>query len=340
MKTIVLEQPEALKLADQPPPGRPGPGEVVVRVHRVGICGTDLHAFKGRQPFFSYPRILGHELGVEVIEVGPGVEGIRPGERCAVNPYLNCGVCPACRRGKPNCCEKLRVLGVHIDGGMREALIVPAAHLHRSARLGFEELALAEMLCIGAHAVARAALTPGQNVLVIGAGPIGLSTIQFAKKAGANVLLMEISPERAAFCREQLGIMHVLPPGAEAVGQMRDLLDGDLPTAVFDATGNLASMTSAFQYMANGGCLIYVGLVQADITFHAPEFHRRETTLMGSRNATNADFRRVIAGLESGAINIRPWITHRASPEALIEAMPAWTSPGNGVIKGMLVFAG
>jgi 2-desacetyl-2-hydroxyethyl bacteriochlorophyllide A dehydrogenase len=339
MISIVLDQPGQFRLAEADAPAAPGPGEVLVRVGRVGICGTDLHAFRGRQPFFSYPRILGHELGVEVVELGPETQasGLKVGDRCAVEPYLNCGTCLACRRGKTNCCEKLQVLGVHTDGGMVEWLVVPAHKLHRST-LPLEHLALVEMLCIGAHAVRRAQLTPVEQVVVVGAGPIGLASAQFAKLSGASVAVMEISPNRRDFCHQNLGIETLIDPQEDAVGALRNALGGELPTVVFDATGNAASMASAFRYVANSGQLVYVGLVQGDIPFNDPEFHRREMTLFASRNATSEDFQHVIAALESGAVNIAPWITHRSGPDTFIEQFPTWLEPERGVVKAMLEF--
>lgn len=339
MLSIVLDQPGHFRLAEADAPTTPGPGEVLVRVGRVGICGTDLHAFRGRQPFFNYPRILGHELGVEVVALGPGAasSGLQVGDRCAVEPYLNCGKCLACRRGKTNCCEKLQVLGVHMDGGMVEWLVVPANKLHRST-LPLEHLALVEMLCIGAHAVRRAALTPDEQVVVVGAGPIGLATAQFAKLSGAAVAVMEISPKRRDFCAQNLGIETLIDPRDDAVGALQDTFGGELPTVVFDATGNAASMAAAFRYVANSGKLVYVGLVQGEITFNDPEFHRREMTLFASRNATREDFQYVIAQLESGAVNIAPWITHRSTPRDFIAQFPTWLEPERGVVKAMLEF--
>jgi len=337
MLSIVLVQPGQFRVAEAPEPVAPGPGEVLVRVGRVGICGTDLHAFRGRQPFFSYPRILGHELGVEIAELGPETQGLglAVGDHCAVEPYLNCGVCIACRRGRTNCCEKLQVLGVHCDGGMVEWLVVPATKLHPS-KLPLEHLAVVEMLCIGAHAVKRAELTPDEQVVVVGAGPIGLGTAQFAKLSGAKVAVMEISPSRREFCRQHLGITTLIDPQDDAVAALRATFDGGLPTVVFDATGNAQSMASAFRYVANSGKLLYVGLVQSEITFNDPEFHRREMTLFASRNATSRDFKDVIAALEDGRVNIAPWITHRSSPEGFIEAFPTWLEPERGVVKAML----
>jgi 2-desacetyl-2-hydroxyethyl bacteriochlorophyllide A dehydrogenase len=338
MKTIVLEQPGLLRLADTTPPDAPGAGQALVRVRRVGVCGTDLHAFKDKQPFFSYPRVLGHELGVEVVAIGPvgRQPEIAAGDNCSVNPYLNCGHCSACRRGRPNCCLNLKVLGVHIDGGMREQIAVPIDKLHKSSRLALDQLALVEMLCIGAHAVRRAQLTPGEQVLVIGAGPIGMSAIQFAQIAGANVIGMEVSEYRREFCRRQLGVERWVDGRRNPVPQIQDLLSGELPTAVFDATGNAGSMMRAFYCVAHGGKLIFVGLFQGDVTFHDPDFHRRELTLMSSRNATDDDFAQVIALLEADKIDVAPWITDRVAPEELPDAFPGWVTPKSQVIKAML----
>src|SRR5438046_1886544 len=153
MQTVVLEKPGLFALGSDHLPAISSPDEALVRVHRVGICGTDIHAYRGDQPFFTYPRIIGHELGVEIVQVGPNEAGLRAGDRCAVEPYLNCGSCIACRRGKTNCCARLQVLGVHTDGGMREYFTVPVRKLYRSEVLSLEQLALVETLGIGAHAV-------------------------------------------------------------------------------------------------------------------------------------------------------------------------------------------
>lgn len=336
MKTIILNSPEQFSQIETAYPDAPNAGEALVKVHRVGICGTDLHAFRGRQPFFTYPRILGHELGVEIIELGSPSAHLKVGDKCAVEPYLNCGNCIACRRGKPNCCASLQVLGVHADGGMREFLVVPQHKLHCSDKLTFEQLALVETLGIGAHSVARAQIEAGENALVIGAGPIGLSVIQFALEAGARVLVLDVNENRLRFCRDQLGANETILFGENTLAEIEKLTNGDLPTVVFDATGNVSSMEGAFQFVAPGGRLVFVGLVQADIKFHDPFFHRREMTLLGSRNATPADFGRIIALMEDGKINTTPWITHRSEFHNLISTFPNWLNPQSGVIKAML----
>ena len=338
MKTIRLEQPGrfALLSTDEPASSLE-PDEALVRVRRIGVCGTDIHAFNGNQPFFSYPRILGHELGVEVVAVGSASKHVHPGDRCSVEPYLNCGHCIACRRGKTNCCVNLQVLGVHTDGGMREFIVVPVSKLHPSTHLALDQLALIETLAIGCHAVDRASVEAGEFVLVIGAGPIGLTVVQFAIEAGAEVIVLDINPQRLSFCREQLGVNHLINASVDRPFEaLQQLTSGDLPTVVFDATGNPKSMMSAFEYPANGGRLTFVGLFQGDVTFNDPNFHRRELTILSSRNARSADFTRIIGLVENARINTAPWITHRAQFADTVDEFPRWTKQETGVIKAMI----
>jgi 2-desacetyl-2-hydroxyethyl bacteriochlorophyllide A dehydrogenase len=338
MKTIVLEQPGHLLLTETTLLEELAPDEALVRVHRVGICGTDLHAYRGRQPFFSYPRILGHELGVEIMQLGAADTTLHVGEYCAVEPYLDCGHCIACRRGKPNCCVHLKVLGVHVDGGMREYFKVPLRKLHRSESLSLDQLALVETLGIGAHAVARAQLEKDEFVLVIGAGPIGLSVLQFAQLAGAQIIVLDMNEQRLNFCRHQFGVEFTVQAGADALERLQEVTGGDLPTMVFDATGNLESMQQAFRYVAAGGRLILVGLAQGEVTFYDPDFHRRELTILSSRNSTAQDFVRIIRLMEEHQIDTTPWITHRAASGDMVEQFPQWLEPAAGVIKAMVEF--
>lgn len=337
MNAIQLNQPGELVRIQIPEPGMPGPGEALVAVHSLGICGTDIHAFHGRQPFFSYPRILGHELGVEVLEVGREVGNVAPGDRCAVEPYLNCGMCPSCRRGRGNCCVAMRVLGVHVDGGMRGRMLVPATKLHPGAGLGYDALALVEPLAIGSHAVERAAVAAGDNVLVIGAGPIGLAVMTFARLAGGRVIAMDVDATRLAYCRDVHGVDGTVMAGAVDIEPaVRARCGGDLPHVVFDATGNPSSMAAAFAYTAHAGRLIFVGLFQGDVTFHDPSFHSKELTLLASRNALGRDFTTIIAAMESGDIDVMPWITHRALLMELPEIFDSWTGRESLVVKAVV----
>ena len=337
MRAIILDAPGQFRTASLPDTPAPEADEVLVRVQRVGVCGTDYHAYRGEQPFFTYPRILGHEVSAEVLAVGAEVAHIAVGDRCAVRPYFEDGTCPACQRGKPNCCMNIRVFGVHIDGGMRETALLPATHLHPATTLSFDQLALVEPLAIGAHAVARAQIMTGERVLVVGAGPIGLAVTQFAVLAGAEVLVMDISEQRLAFCQRLWPTVTCLDAQGDALATLTAVVGADeLPTAVFDATGSRAAMQTAFSYVGYGGRVIFVGLFQGEVAFHDPLFHSREVTLFASRNALGEDFTRIIAAMEANQLDIAPWITHRATLAEVAEVFPQWLDPGSGIIKGLI----
>ena len=337
MQTIPLDSPGNFSISQTEIPKRP-PDSALVRIYRVGICGTDLHAFRGRQPFLSYPRILGHELGVQIMEIDANDQDLHAGDICAIEPYLNCSRCISCRRGKTNCCTTLQTLGVHTDGGMREFITIPVNKLHKSDLLSLDQLALVETLGIGAHAVDRANFNPGEFILVIGAGPIGLTVTQFAKIAGGRIIVMDINENRLDFCQQAFEVEFTVNGRENPFDQLKAITSNEMPTVVFDATGNVKSMENAFSYVASGGKLIFVGLVQDNITFHDPEFHRKEITLFSTRNSTGNDFKRIITLMEQNKIDTNPWITHRANSDELIEAFPTWLNPDSGTIKAMVSF--
>jgi 2-desacetyl-2-hydroxyethyl bacteriochlorophyllide A dehydrogenase len=336
MKQIILQEPGKFMQTNVNFPDKLSDGEALVKIHTIGICGTDLHAYKGDQPFFSYPRVIGHELGVEVMETAGKHTNVFVGDKCSVEPYLNCGYCSACLRGKTNCCLQLKVLGVHTDGGMQEYIKIPVQKLHPSGALSYEQLALVETLGIGAHAVERSSIEPQDSVLIIGAGPIGLSVLQFAQLITPHIMVMDREESRLTFCRTHMKVQQTILAGANSVEVLKDQLNGELPTIVFDATGNAESMMNAFSYVAQEGKLIFVGLFQGNVTFYDPEFHRRELSLLASRNATANNFTQSIRLMEQGCINIEPWITRKVSFMNMMEEFPNWVNPGSGVVKAML----
>lgn len=339
MKALQLEKPQTWRQIEIPEPPQPGPGEALVRVQRVGICGTDLGGYLGKMPFFSYPRIPGHELGVEVIAVGEGVTNVKPGDRCAVECYLNCQQCYSCRRGFTNCCENHKTLGVMCDGGMTERIVLPARKLHIASKLTPDECALVETLAIGCHAVDRGNAQPGENVLIIGAGPIGLSALEFARLSGARPIVMDIAESRLAFVREKMGVPDtvVVRGDGSDIEAVRTMTNGQMCDVVIDATGNNKSMVRAMEFAAFAGRVVYVGITQQNLEFpHAPFLHRRELTIMASRNALSRDFARIIMLIEEGRIDTRPWITHHASFEEVADIFPTWLKPETGVIKAVV----
>ncbi|WP_208589547.1 zinc-binding alcohol dehydrogenase family protein [Gracilibacillus suaedae] len=335
MKSLVCEQPGKFKWKNTDPP-KPKKQEALVNIKRIGICGTDLHAFKGNQPFFQYPRILGHELAgvIESIEDNPF--DLKQGDQVSVIPYIECGECIACRNGKTNCCTQMKVLGVHIDGGMCEQVSVPYDHLIKTERLSLDQTAVIEPLSIGAHAVRRTNIKKDECVLVIGSGPIGLGVMAFAKIEGAKVIAMDINTERLKFCRDWADVDYIVNALDSPSESLEQITNGDMPTVVFDATGNSTSMTDAFHYPANGGKLIYVGLVKEDITFSNPAFHSKELTLMASRNATKSDFEYVVQSIRKNKIIVSEYITNRSGFNQTIEHFEEWLKPETNVIKAMV----
>ena len=336
MQTLVCVQPGKFEYRE----GeiiKPVKGESLLRIKRIGICGTDLHAFEGTQPYFEYPRILGHELAAEFVE--GDADGFQQGELVTIMPYFYCGKCIACRNGKTNCCVNIKVCGVHQDGGMREYFTVPSYSLLHSDGLSPDALALAEPLAIGAHAAGRAGIKAGEYVLIVGAGPIGLGILEFVKIAGAQAIAMDINTQRLLFCKEKLNIPFVINGSSEnIVEQLKEITAGDMPATVIDATGNLHAINSAFRYISHGGKYILVGLQKADISFSHPEFHKREATLMSSRNATTEDFNHVIQNLKNNRINAELYITHRVAFDEVKNNFESWLKPETGVIKAMVSF--
>ncbi|RFS27051.1 alcohol dehydrogenase [Chitinophaga silvatica] len=335
MKTIVCERPGILSLLHTEKQ-KPEEGYVQIRIRRIGVCGTDLHAYEGTQPYFNYPRILGHELSGELVDTN-GAEGFSTGDIVTFIPYFSCGVCIACKSGKSNCCVKINVCGVHIDGGMTEYLNVPASSLVHGNGLGYDELALVEPLAIGAHSIRRADVKPGEYVVVIGAGPIGLGIMEFARIAGGKVIAVDVNANRLAFCKEVLKVDHVINASVEnVVEQLASITSGDMPTIVIDATGNLSAINNSFEYIAHGGRYILVGLQKANISFSHPEFHKREATLMSSRNATQQDFEYVITSIKNGQVKPSNYITHRIAFEEITEEFKNLLDPSNNVIKAVI----
>jgi 2-desacetyl-2-hydroxyethyl bacteriochlorophyllide A dehydrogenase len=339
VQALLLEKPKEFRFIDVPEPPAPAAGEAVVRVHAVGICGTDYGGYLGKMPFFSYPRIPGHELGVEVVAVGPGVTNVKPGDRCCVEPYINCQRCYSCQRGLTNCCEHHQTLGVHCDGGLRPLFTVPARKLHSSPKLTHAQNALVETLAIGCHAVDRGGPKSGETVLVIGLGPIGLSALEFAKLSGARVIVMDMVAGRLRFVRERMGVADTVAATGDATAEeaIARLTDGRMCDVVIDATGSNVSMANALKFCSFGGRLVYVGITQAELSFpHAPVMHRRELTILASRNALSRDFSRIISLIEEGTIDTRPWITHHAPFADTIRAFPLFLDPASGVIKAVI----
>lgn len=336
MKVVRLERPGLLAWCDASAP-IPTDKEALVKVRRCGVCGTDIHAFAGTQPLFKYPRVLGHELCVEIISA-PIESGLKPGDLCSVEPYYYCGICPPCRSGKTNCCKNLRVLGVHLDAGHAPFMAIPVDKLHFANKLTPDQIALVEPLVIGAHAVKRAALKAGEPTLILGMGPIGLAVAMFAKAAGGNVACADLAPHRLSFASDRMSLGSPFQVDATLSGALQKHF-GQLPSVVFDATGNVSSMKSTFTLAEPGGRIVFVGFFIGDVIFDDPNFHRRELTLLASRSALGSAFREVISLMETNQMDAMPLITHRFNFAETVERLSG-IHRETGLIKAMIDFDG
>ena len=337
MRAVVCETPGTLTIVEKPVP-TPGQGEVLVRIKRMGVCGTDLHIFNGKHPYLEYPRIMGHELSGEVAAVGDGGK-LAVGTPVYIMPYLTCGHCVACRQGKTNCCTSMQVLGVHCDGGMTDYLVLPERVVFAADGIPLDQAALIEFLAIGAHAARRGVFEGGERTLVVGAGPIGLACAIFARARGAEVTLVDGREDRLGFAADELGFTEGERAGPDLLERMTRKTGGDLFDRVIDATGNAQAMEASFGLVAHGGALVFAGIVRTDLTFSDPDLHKREMTVYASRNATDVDFVEVLAAIRSGKVQVQKLITHRAPLEEAVRQFPHWTTPEARVVKAMIEFA-
>ncbi len=335
MKQLVCNEPGQFEMKQVSQPERKE-GNALLKIKRIGICGTDLHAFEGTQPFFSYPRVLGHELSGEIVELDSAEGNFKVGEQVTFIPYYPCKECIACRNGKPNCCTNIQGAGVHIDGGMVDYLNVPQYALIHGQGMSYDELAMVEPMAIGAHAVRITEVKKDEFVLVTGAGPIGLGVMAFAKIAGAKVIAMDVQDNRLEFAKEQFGVDYVVNALNNPIETIKEITGGEMVTAIIDATGNKRAIEASLDYLAHGGRITMVGLQLEPFSFAHPEFHKRETTLRSSRNATRDDFDHVVDCMKSGKVNVNSLISHRAKFENMIEDFKTWLDPKTGVVKAIV----
>lgn len=338
MNTLVCQEPKKLIWKKREIP-TPRENEALVKIKTVGICGTDIHAWGGNQPFFSYPRVLGHEICGEVVGLGKNINHLKPGQQVSIIPYVACQKCPACLSGRTNCCENISVIGVHQDGGFCEYIAVPVSNLLVAEGIDPQAAALIEPFAISAHAVRRADIQPGEQILVVGAGPIGLGAAAIAKAEGAEVLVADTSAFRREHVVKNLGLPVIDPSISDFDAQLRAAFGGSLAQKVIDATGNQHAMNNTVNLIRHGGSIVFVGLFKGDLQFSDPEFHKKETTMMGSRNATPEDFAKVGQLMSEGKITAEMMLTHRYAFSTLAETYEQDVINNRELIKGIITFS-
>jgi 2-desacetyl-2-hydroxyethyl bacteriochlorophyllide A dehydrogenase len=311
-------------------------GELLVQIKNIGICGTDIHAFHGNQPYFTYPRVLGHELSGIIVDAKIENKSLL-GKPVSVLPYLSCGKCNSCLKGKTNCCANLHVMGVHVDGGFREYVSVQVDNIMVGREeTDLEHLSMVEPLSISYHGIMRADILENDWVIIFGAGPIGIGALMFAKSKTNNIILIDINKNRITYCKSILGIEHSFNGNDETLfEEIKELTNGHFADIVIDATGNKKSIQQQLRFLGHGGKWILIGLQREDLHINHPEFHKREATLMSSRNATKHDFKQVMDKIDNKEIDPALLITHTLDFEEVVNSFSSFIVDQT-LIKGII----
>ncbi len=329
MKTLVIDAPGKFSYGEKPQP-TPKDGEVLLRVRRLGFCGTDVSTFRGANPLVTYPRIPGHEIAATIAAVTPGVPAnLKIGQDVTVMPYTACGKCTSCRAGRVNACKFNQTLGVQQEGAFTDYIAVPWSKIV-TAKLSLRELALVEPLAVGFHAAARGRVTRDDTVLVFGCGMIGLGAIAAAGlHRGANVIAVDIEDGKLALAKKA-GASHAINSKTENLAeQILALTNGDGANVVIEAVGAPATFLAAIEHVCFAGRVVYIGYAKAPITYETKFFVMKELDILGSRNSTTEDFRAVIALLESGSYPVDETITKTVPFAEAGAALAAWSeNPG------------
>ncbi len=338
MKVLICTEPGKMEYDERPVP-EPAAHEVLLKINTIGICGTDLHAYNGHQPFFTYPRILGHEISASVADAN-GHEQFVVGEAVTIMPYFYCGNCYSCRQFKTNCCSNLKVAGVHIDGGMQEFYCVPASSVFKDTGLPNERLATVEPFAIGEHALNQAGVFSGSRILILGAGPIGIGIALLALYRKAEVIIADPDAYRLTLCRNIKGLTIIDMQKENPKEKLMELTQGDGAAFVFEASGNIRAIESTSELIAHGGKIILVGLQKQAFSFNHPDFHKKEITLMSSRNAVPADFFNVVSYFREPNTSGFQYITHRIEFDKAASWFMDTNAEKNKIIKAIIRFDG
>ncbi len=330
MIAAVTEAVGSMRVRDVPEPGDPGPGDVVVRPTAVGICGSDFHFFEGRLSEHAggsgFPRIQGHEVAATIEAVGPDCrDGLDVGQTVALFPLTACGHCYPCRIGRPNVCVNFSLIGVHEDGGLQELLRIPQSQVFTIDGASPPVAALVEPVSIAMQAVHRGRIAEGEQVVVLGAGPIGQSLLVAARDRGATVLLVDLLEDRLETARA-LGAETVQWTTArDVIGQVRAWSGGDGPQVVIDATGVPAAVEAAVDLVSPAGRVVQVGMSGDSVTLRLGSFTEKELDVIGVACCGTGEFAGAVDLVERNAASLAPLVSHEfpltEAPEAIQFAM-------------------
>lgn len=327
MKAVVMHGPGEVRVEEVAEPVRK-PGEALLRVRRIGFCGSDLNSYRGRNPLVSFPRIPGHEIAATIVEIDAGQPGLGVGTDVTLSPYTSCGACPACRNGRNNACRNNQTLGVQRDGALAEYISVPVEKLY-AADLKLEELCLVEPLTVGAHAVARAQATDKDTVAIFGCGGVGLGAVAASAFRGARTVAIDVDDAKLAVAREAGAAHTINTTRQDAAEFLQQLTSGDGPDAVIEAVGRAETFRAAVELVSFTGRVVYIGYAKEPVTYETRLFVQKELNILGARNAQPEDFRQVIRMLEEKRFPVRNAISLVAPMAEAPELLQAWSAePG------------
>jgi len=335
MKALIIQNPGEIAIGNTAEPA-PKAGEVLLRVRMLGLCGSDLNTFRGKNPMVSFPRIPGHEIAATVEEVRDPASTLKPGTTVTLSPYTSCGVCASCRRGRFNACKSNQTLGVQRDGGLTDLISVPASKIFVAEGLNLEELCIVEPLTVGFHAVARGRVTQEDSVAIFGCGGIGLGAVAAAAFRHAQTIAIDIDDAKLQIAREA-GATHTINTRTEPLHEkLQELTAGLGPDVVIEAVGLPATFTTAVEEVAFTGRVVYIGYAKDPVTYETRLFVQKELDILGSRNALPEDFAEVIRMLQQHRFPVKRAITRVVTFDQAPAAFTDWSNNPAAVSKIMI----
>ena len=333
MKALVLEEPGRAIIHQIPWPVRQ-PGEALLQVRRVGLCGSDLNSFRGRNPMVSYPGIPGHEVAATIVEIDSGHPDLAIGMDVTLSPYTNCGQCASCRRGRNNACQFNQTLGVQRNGALTEFICVPVERLY-SAKLSLKELCIVEPLTVGFHAAARGRVSQGETVAVLGCGGVGLGVVSACAVRGATTIAVDLDESKLAIAKKA-GATHLVHAQQPLGETLRNLTEGRGPDVIIEAIGLQQTFRLAVEEVAYSGRVVYIGYAKEPVTYETKYFVQKELDIMGTRNALPEDFRHVIRMLEAHQFPVDAAVSHIIPFDQAPDLLQQWNAAPQQFSKIMI----
>jgi len=334
MRALIIKEPGTVSIEQVPQP-QPDHGEILLRVRMVGLCGSDLNSFRGKNPMVQFPRIPGHEIAATIVEGTSSFPALAAGVNVTMSPYTNCGKCASCLRGRPNACAFNETLGVQRDGALTEFITMPPEKLYPAA-LTIKELCLVEPLTVGFHAVARGRVTSADKVAIFGCGGVGLGAIAASHFAGATTIAVDLDDDKLQLAKKA-GTTHIVNSAQSRLHeQLLDLTDGRGPDVIIEAVGHPQTFRAAVEEVAFTGRVVYIGYAKEPVAYETKLFVQKELDILGSRNALPEDFRSVMKMLEEHKFPVEDAVGSIVSLDNAPSILKAWSSNPSKFTKIMV----